>query len=432
MQIFRSLAVRTALVAVAGLVFSSGTVLVAPTARPAAADEVPRFAIANFGFEQGWRREPRVPGRLSSSDFHPRFVADVTGDGRGDIVGMGTAGVWVAVAQPDGSFGETTFRQAAFGAAQGWNQLDFRFVTDITGDKKADLVGVGRDGVWTAVAAGDGSFAPAQFRIADPFSSDSSTGTFGFFAADFNNDQRSDLVAIAHQRITVALAAGDGSFGAPFVASTGFNQNTMADPHVTDLTNDGRADILVLNNNIGGLGVARGQANLTFGAFVDADGRVLEGHPGFVPDAIGDVTGDGRPDLIHIRTGTASGPPGTYLAINRGDGTFHPAPRTNGTDQSWRVDRHSATLADVTGDRRADLIMFGDAGVWVAISQGNGFGPSQFVLADFGFSQDWQLDRHVRVAADINEGGANPKADLIGFGDAGVYVAFATGDGGFN
>ena len=31
----------------------------------------------------------------------------------------------------------------------------------------------------------------------------------------------------------------------------------------------------------------------------------------------------------------------------------------------WRVDRHPRFLADLTGDGRADIVGFGDAGVWV-------------------------------------------------------------------
>jgi hypothetical protein len=34
----------------------------------------------------------------------PRFVTDITGDGRADIVGFGTAGVYTAVSGGDGGF----------------------------------------------------------------------------------------------------------------------------------------------------------------------------------------------------------------------------------------------------------------------------------------------------------------------------------------
>ena len=42
----------------------------------------------------------------------------------------------------------------------------------------------------------------------------------------------------------------------------------------------------------------------------------------------------------------------------------------------WRVDRHPRHVVDVTGDGRADIVGFGNAGVWVALSNGDGTSPS--------------------------------------------------------
>ena len=40
--------------------------------------------------------------------------------------------------------------------------------------------------------------------------------------------------------------------------------------------------------------------------------------------------------------------------------------------------------ADITGDGRADIVGFGDTGVWTALSNGDGtFPPPRVVLADF-------------------------------------------------
>ncbi len=49
--------------------------------------EAPQLIITNFGYDAGgWRVEQ-----------HPRFVVDMTGDGRAEIVGFGNAGVWMAM-----------------------------------------------------------------------------------------------------------------------------------------------------------------------------------------------------------------------------------------------------------------------------------------------------------------------------------------------
>ena len=152
----------------------------------------------------------------------------------------------------------------------------------------------------------------------------------------------------------------------------------------------------------------------------------------------------------------------------------------------WHVDKHPRFLADITGDGRADIIGFGDAGVYVALSNGDGTlrrrrssssptsatrpaagaststhacsptspataAPTSSasatpastsrsatataasssnpvpVLADFGLDAGgWRVDKHPRFLADITGDG---RADIIGFGDAGVYVALSNGDG---
>ena len=54
-------------------------------------------------------------------------------------------------------------------------------------------------------------------------------------------------------------------------------------------------------------------------------------------------------------------------------------------------------MADLTGDRRADIVGFGDAGVWTALSNGDGsFTAPAFVTAELGANQGWRPDLHLR------------------------------------
>ena len=54
---------------------------------------------------------------------HPRFLADLTGDGQADIVGFGHAGVYVSLNHGDGTFPQPTLAVANFGyEAGGWNE----------------------------------------------------------------------------------------------------------------------------------------------------------------------------------------------------------------------------------------------------------------------------------------------------------------------
>ncbi|MDH5356551.1 MAG: S8 family serine peptidase, partial [Gammaproteobacteria bacterium] len=93
----------------------------------------------------------------------------------------------------------------------------------------------------------------------------------------------------------------------------------------------------------------------------------------------------------------------------------------------WRVDRHPRFLADLTADGSADIVGFGNVGVYVALNRGDGtFQSPERVVDNFGYNAGgWRVDRHPRFLADLT---GNGSADIVGFGNAGVYVALNNGD----
>ena len=84
-----------------------------------------------------WSATSATTPAAGGSSSHPRFVADITGDGRADIVGFGNAGVYVSLAQADGSVrAGRRCVVANFGYdAGGWRvERHPRFLADTTGD----------------------------------------------------------------------------------------------------------------------------------------------------------------------------------------------------------------------------------------------------------------------------------------------------------
>jgi hypothetical protein len=172
----------------------------------------------------------------------------------------------------------------------------------------------------------------------------------------------------------------------------------------------------------GHLGWAPQLAVRNFG--YDAGGWRVDQHPRFLAD----TTGDGRADIVGF------GDAGVWVSRAQADGTFT-APQLVVADfgynaGGWRVDRHPRFLADTTGDGRADIVGFGDAGVWVSRAQADGtFTAPQLVVNNFGYNAGgWRVDQHPRFLADTTGDG---RADIVGFGNAGVWVSRALGDGTF-
>src|SRR5262249_13064448 len=138
-------------------------------------------------------------GGWSSNDTYPRTLADVNGDGRADIIGFSSAGVFESLATGGGHFAAPTFELAAFGTnAGGWSSHDTypRTLANVNGDWRADIVGFSSAGVFESLATGGGHFAAPTFELA-AFGTNaggwSSDNTYPRALADVNGDHMADI-----------------------------------------------------------------------------------------------------------------------------------------------------------------------------------------------------------------------------------------------
>jgi len=149
-------------------------------------------------------------------DEHPRFVSDIDGDGRADIVGFHDNNVKTSLSLGNGTFKEPMVAVEGYAFNLGWRvDTHPRFMADINGDGQEDIVGFYKDGVYSSLSNGDGTFANPRL-VLDSFGSVSTAGGWRKkhyrFMADINGDGKADIVGVNDYEIITSLSNGDGTF----------------------------------------------------------------------------------------------------------------------------------------------------------------------------------------------------------------------------
>ena len=241
---------------------------------------------------------------------------------------------------------------------------------------------------------------------------------------DVNGDGKLDIVAAdwcinntvpcPSGAVAVLLGNGDGTFGAPTTYSSGGVYAT--DVAIGDLNGDGKPDIVVVNcgnaanNHCIGAG---GNVGILFGigdgTFQSVQSMPLGGGGfGAIAVAIADINADGNLDVI-VAGDCASGGCGGVL-LGNGNGTFQPEIAFD----SAGLIAFSLAIGDVNGDGKLDAVIGNQCAtpacqtstVGVSLGIGNG---------------------HFQPAVAYNSGGIYPDgvaiADLNGDGKADLAVA---------
>ena len=327
-------------------------------------------------------------GAWLSNDRYPRSLVDINNDGKLDIVGFGEAQVYAALGDGKGGFGAVNPVAGLSGftpVGGGWNSSDRypRLFADVNNDGLVDAVGFGEAQVFVARGLGGGVFGEmtpnATLSNLTPRGGGwSSNDRYPRFLVDVNGDGNIDAVGFGEEHVFAALGDGKGNFAQakPIAGLDGF-------------TSKG-----------GGW-----NSNDVF------------------PRMFGDVNGDGNLDVIGF--GWAK----VWVSLGDGKGSFQPMTGvvenfTAGAGGWVNSKTYPRFVSDMNGDGMADLVGFGEAGVYVSLATGGGnFAAPQLVFNNLGRGDQaggWvNNDLYPRLLGDLNGDGAS---DIAGFGYAGVYT----------
>lgn len=269
----------------------------------------------NGGGDHGWWNKNLVVGffnddqnlDIAHSNYYDHNVAIYLGNGDGTLANPVTydAGRWPMAITTTDIDGDGDVDLVTSGANDRINVLrgngDGTFAAPQTtdaGDYPVDVVSadVNNDGQLDMISANlQGSTISVMLNqggsLAEPVKYDTGSQTYGVTAADFDGDGNIDLAAANRNAETVDIFKGDGSGSFQLFHTMEVNAKPY-EIDAVDMDGDGLKDIVVGSESQSSM-VFRSRGDFTFSTPLE-----LGRHRGNRSQDLGDLNGDGLPDLI--------------------------------------------------------------------------------------------------------------------------------------
>lgn len=201
------------------------------------------FGTGSVKWNSGWG----VTNGWNNSNGLQREIADVDGDGKDDIVGFTTSGTWVALSNGT-SFQPATNWNTGWGPNVGWGLNGTkRVLADVNGDGRKDIVGFTSNGVYVSLSNGTSFLSSTLWTSGFSNNFGWNNINFGRFLGDINGDGNDDIIGFGNDAVYVSISNGASMFGQAQIWVTGYDvlygYGALAPHIIGDFNGDHLTDI---------------------------------------------------------------------------------------------------------------------------------------------------------------------------------------------
>lgn len=312
---------------------------------------------------------------------------------------------------------------------------------DFNGDHKLDLIGFGHNAVQVSLSNGSNAFTTSDWTTGFTYNAGGwEENKHPRYVGDFNGDGKDDIVGFGNSQTIVGISTGS-SFNTSLFAAThyfsnqeGFTDDNILPRKVGDFNGDGKMDIIGFGHSSVSVGISKGNYFEVYGWGAENLSTTAGGFSNERkwPRMLGDFNGDRKTDIIGFGNSTVA------VGISTGTSFLYPtvwstemcytSPAIHNTDESGITARG---VGDFNGDHMDDIFYVSSTGgIWVALSTGSYFKTATRWASAFG-GNFWKngINNPISKKATVYAADMNADGmdDIIGFSIDGTHVAYSVG-----
>jgi len=364
-------------------------------------DGKPDLAVANASSASvSVFRNTSSSGSIASGSFatkvdftpgsNPLSVAigDLDGDGKPELAVANYNSATVSVFRNTSSSGTVTFNtKVDFTTGSGPFSVA---IGDLDGDGKADLAVANFGATTVSVLRNTSSSGTVSFGTKVDFTAE--TNPVSMAIGDLDGDGKPDLAVANFGSARVSVFRNTSSSGSITTSSfaTKVNFTTGTSPRsvvIGDLDGDGKADLAVANAGSASVSVfhnTSSSGSIASGSFADKVDFTTT--PNATSVAIGDLDGDGKPDLV----ATIDGSPSVSVFRNTSSsGSIASGSFAIKVDFTTGTNPLSLAIGDLDGDGRPDLAVANYSASTLSVFRNAGATWNGSVSTDWSTAANW-------------------------------------------